>query len=351
MTEAGATATGPSWQEALATWLAGAAGARTVAIETIEKLAGGAIQENWRLAVRVSGGDHAGQQHWVLRTDAPSSVATSLSRPQEFDLLRAAAAAGVTVPEPLFLCDTESVLGRLFYVMRYVPGVAEGHRLVRDPAIASAGDDLVGQLGRELARIHSIVPPREDLGFLPVPELPPALARIATYRRYLDDLSEPSPALERALRWLELNAPRAAHLVLCHSDFRTGNYKVENGRVTGILDWEFAAWSDPNEDIAWFCYRYWRFGADDREAGGIGSREAFYRAYESEAARPVAREHIAYWEIMAAVRWGVIALQQGERHLSGAEPSLELALTGLQVPEMEMDALSGIARIEAEAGA
>ena len=51
---------------------------------------------------------------------------------------------------------------------------------------------------------------------------------------------------------------------------------------------------------------------------------------------------------MAAVRWAVIALQQGERHLSGGEESLELALTGLRAPEMELDALMDIARVEAE---
>ncbi len=335
-------------RERLAAWLATAAAARSLTIEAVKKLPGGAIQENWHLAVRVDDGPHGGTQDWVLRTDAPSGVATSLSRPQEFALLKAAAAAGVTVPAPLFLCEEPAVLGKPFYVMQHVAGIAEGHRLVRDPEIGRCGDDLAEQLGRELARIHSIEPPREDLAFLEVPDEPPALVRIATYRGYLDELPEPNPALEWALRWLELNAPAEERVVLCHSDFRTGNYMVEDGRLTGILDWEFAAWSDPNEDIGWFCYRYWRFGADEREAGGIGSREAFYRGYESEARRAVARDAIPYWEVMAAARWGVIALQQGERYLSGGEPSLELALTGLRAPEMEMDALSAIDRLAAE---
>eukprot|EP01035_Chromulina_nebulosa_P049233 gene49233-66860_t len=30
--------------------------------------------------------------------------------------------------------------------------------------------------------------------------------------------------------------------------------------LTGILDWEFAAWGDPHEDIGWLCARCWRFG-------------------------------------------------------------------------------------------
>lgn len=332
-------------RDALAHWLKEAAGADTLDILAMDKLSGGAIQENWGLKVLVDGV----QRDWLLRTDAPSSVAASHGRAEEFALLKAAHEAGVTVPEPLFIELDAAVFGKPFYVMARIKGRAEGHILTRDPALqGEGGNRLAERLGRELARIHTIRPPRQDLDFLPRPDAPPALNRIATYRGYLDELPDPNPALEYALRWLELRAPGTVELVLCHSDFRTGNYMVENGELTGILDWEFAAWSDPMEDIAWFCYRYWRFGADEREAGGIGDREAFYRGYEAESGRKVVRDIIPYWEIMAAGRWAVIALQQGERHLSGGEESLELVLTGLRAPEMELDLLLEIARIEGE---
>jgi aminoglycoside phosphotransferase (APT) family kinase protein len=117
-----------------------------------------------------------------------------------------------------------------------------------------------------------------------------------------------------------------------------------------VLDWEFACWSDPMEDVAWFCARCWRFGAWDREAGGLGSREAFYRGYEAEAGRLIDRAAIPWWEAIAALRWAVIALQQGERHLTGGEESLELALTGLRAPEMELDALLDIVAIAGAGG-
>lgn len=340
-----------SGTDALADWLAAAAGAGSLRIVAMDKLSGGAIQENWGLKVELDSGKYAGQQDWVLRTDAPSGVATSWGRAEEFALLRAAHGAGVTVPEPLFLCTDRAVLGKPFYVMRRVAGRAEGHRLVRDPAVVNGGDALAGRLGRELARIHTIAPPRPDLAFLGALQAPPVFKRTADYRSYLDAMPDPNPAFEWALRWLELNAPAREEVVLCHCDFRTGNYMVENGELTGILDWEFAAWSDPMEDIGWFCYRYWRFGADEREAGGIGDREAFYLGYEAESGRRVDRGAIPYWEIMAAVRWGIIALQQGERHLSGGEDSLELLLTGLRAPEMEMDALLAVEALSTTEGA
>ena len=46
---------------------------------------------------------------------------------------------------------------------------------------------------------------------------------------------------------------------------------------------------------------------------------------------------------MATIRWAMIAIQQAERHTSGSEPSLELALTGHIVPELEQQILEMIA--------
>jgi ATP:corrinoid adenosyltransferase len=54
---------------------------------------------------------------------------------------------------------------------------------------------------------------------------------------------------------------------------------------------------------------------------------------------------VLYWEVMAMLRWSVIALQQAQRHLSGEESSLELALTGRMLPEMEYDMLRQIESI------
>lgn len=324
--------------KALEAFIARSAGATRATVVELRPLAGGAIQDNRLLTVDIKGGPHAGRLHAVLRTDAPSGVAVSHTRAQEFALIKAAFAAGVTVPEPLWLCDDPAVLGRLFFVMRRVDGVAAGHRVVKEVAAAGNGDALAARLGEEMAKIHAIVPPRPDLAFLASPEPSPALHSVMAFRRYLDK-HPPMPALEWGLRWLERHAPPKGPLALCHHDFRTGNYLVDGGRLAGILDWEFAGWSDPHEDIGWFCAKCWRFGQSDKEAGGIGAREAFYAAYEKASALRVDRRAVAYWEVMAHVRWAVIAVQQADRHVSGEEPSLELALTAYVVPELELEIL------------
>ncbi len=325
--------------EALAAWIADALGARRASIERASKLSGGAIQENWSLDVTLDGGPRAGRCGFVLRTDAPSGVAASHGRAREFALLEAAHAAGVTVPEPLALSAEGGPLGKPFYLMARVAGVAGGHIVTRDDKWRGDRVALTVRLGEELARIHSIRPPRADLSFLAMPDQPPARAAIAAYRKWLDAYDEPRPALEWGLAWLAAHAPLKGDLVLCHRDFRTGNYMVDAQGLTGILDWEFSGWGDPMEDVGWFCAKCWRFSANAREAGGIGTRADFYRGYERVSGRRVEPHAVQYWEVMAHARWAVIALQQGWRHVSGAEPSLDLALTGRRAAALEYELL------------
>lgn len=325
---------------ALAAYIAQQAGAERALIEQRERLSGGAIQENWRIALRLEGGPHSGLLDLVLRTDAASAVEGSHSRAQEFALLRLAFERGVTVPEPLWSCEDARVIGRPFCLMRRIGGSAAGHRIVREPALGGERGALAERLGAELARIHAIAPPQAALAFLGTPPAAPAMAHVARVRAWLDARAAPAPVLEWGLRWLERHAPPPAPAVLCHRDYRTGNYMVDEHGLTGILDWEFAGWGDPLEDIGWFCARCWRFGAIELEAGGIGTREAFYRGYEAQSGKPLARTQVRYWEVMAHMNWAVIALQQAARHLSGTEPSLMLALTGHIVPELEYEILT-----------
>ena len=324
-------------QAKLEPWLAAVSQSDSVTLVDMEKLSGGAIQENWAVSVGFSSGPWTGMQELVVRTDAPASVSTSLGRAQEFILLKQAFEAGVTVPEPLWCCEDTGVLGRPFFVMRRIGGVAAGHKLVKDISLGVDRRQLLKQLAVELSRIHSITPPNEALSFLPVPEVSPAERDIVQYRAYLDEFSGPRPILEWGLSWLQRNAPQSREMVLTHQDFRTGNYMVDKDGLTGILDWEFATWGDPMADIGWLCAKCWRFGATGNEVGGIGKRDQFYEAYQAASGRPVDDEAVRYWEVMAHVRWAIIAVQQGDRFVCDGEENLEAALTAYVVPELELE--------------
>ena len=324
---------------ALARFLTAASGAETVEISGLVPLRGGAIQENWAVDACFSGGSLAGDQALVLRTAAPTGVPASLDPLQEFAVLKAAFAAGVTVPEPLFASGDPAIFGKPFFIMRRIDGIAAAHRITRDAALEPALPAIAERLGRELARIHRIRPPRSDLAFLPAYEEVGPTLQIAGFRAYLDHRPTPRPVLEWGIRWLETHTPSPSDPVLCHHDFRTGNYMLDGTTLTGILDWEFAGWGDPHEDIGWFCCKGWRFARLDREAGGISGRAPFYRGYESEAGRAIDPSRVFFWELLASVRWAIIALQQSDRYMIAGERNLDLALTGRRATECELEIL------------
>lgn len=322
-------------RERLTGWLRTASGRSDLTITGMALLSGGAIQQNW--AVDVAFGGHA--ETWVLRTDNAAVLAVSHSRVAEFALLRAAFAARVTVPEPLYLCEDASVTGAPFFVMRRVAGIAAGHRVVKSETLGGGREACVRALGRELARIHTITPPRSDLTFLGEAPGDSCLAFVADQRAALDRQVLPRPALEWGLRHLERTAPPPLPPVLNHNDFRTGNIMLSEAGVTAVLDWEFSGWGDPHADLGWLCAKCWRFGSA-HPVGGIGPREALYEGYEAESGTPVDDARVRWWEIGAHIRWASIAIDQAQRHISGIENSLELALTGHIVPELEWEILN-----------
>jgi len=318
---------------AIAHFLRDACAATSVRVNDLKLLSGGAIQQNWEVAVEISDGPWQGLHTWVLRTDAPATVAFSLPRVREFEIIRFAHAHGLLAPKPLFMCDDASVVGRPFFVMEKLPGVAAGHKVVRLDLNRRA---LARELAEAAARIHAIRPPLTELPFLQT-----LLARdvIAACRAYLDALNEPHPVLEWGLRWCERRAPTHEETTFVHRDFRTGNYLVHEGKLTGLLDWEFAALGNPLEDIGWICARCWGFRQDHYVVGGVADVGDFIPAYEAASGRKVPAAALRYWQVMAHIRWSIIALQQAQRHLSGMEPSLELALTGKIVAELEWEVL------------
>lgn len=300
----------------------------------LEPLLKGAVLRHWRLDLSLRGGHFEGAQSWVLRADGLTPLGMGLTRAREFALQRVLLAAGLNVAEPLFMCCDTSVLGAPFFAMRFVEGESDGAAIVA----AGANEKLADALAAELATLHRLDLVNR-LRFLARPPEDAAAARIAALARLLAQDDDPHPAATWALRWLAQHKPAPVPPVLGHGDFRTGNYLVAGGALAAVLDWDFAGWSDPDEDIAWFCAKAWRFGAIAREAGGIAPRAVFERAYERAAGRRLDPVRVHYWEVMAALRWLVIALQQRDRFLQRGERSLDLALTGRRVAECEHEIL------------
>lgn len=330
--------------EALATFLTAEAHAHSVEIRHAKRLTGGAVQENWLVEASFRGGPLGGgpddpPQRFVLRKDAPTTLTASLSRVEEYHVIKAVHELGVRVPAPIALCEDPEILGGPFAMTRFVEGTARGDRLVKDGFFSGDRAALARSLAEELAVIHTARQPYPGLEGLPAPTpfSSPTHTRLALLEGYLDELPAARPTLEWALRWLRHNAPRHddEDTTLVHGDFRTGNFLVDAEGLTAVLDWEFARFGNPMEDLGSLRAACWRFGREDRQLGGIADWAPFADVYAVKTGRRATDEALRYFEIMEHLRWAILVCLQAERHIAGKESSLELALTGRQLPELE----------------
>lgn len=278
-------------------------------------LAGGASKEAWAI-------DAGGEKLLVRRAAGGVIHKHTLSLRDEFDVLQAAYGAGVKVPRPIaYLPDLDN---REAFVMERLSGETIGRRIVR----SRVPERLPLELAEELAKIHAI--PQEQLPFLPH-------ARLESMVEELDEVGEPHPAIELGLWWLRGNRPPPREPVVVHGDYRIGNVVVGPEGLRGVLDWEFAHVDDPVRDLAFALVRAWRFGVPEKRLGGVGPAEPYVERYNELTGREVTPAELDYWEVAGNVGWAIGCLTQMQRHLSGQDRSVELAVLGRLGAEVEYE--------------
>lgn len=290
--------------------------------EGLERLSGGASMESWRFA--------AGATTGVLRR-APS-LEMMAGRPMdhagEAALIRAAHDAGVKAPEVLVELLPEDGLGS-GYVMRAIPGSPDPNVFLAeaDPQLA------IRDIARELAKTHAT-----DCAGLPVLVMDTAAALGELRKRFLAYGGD-RPILALALRWLEGNIPPPVIPRLVHGDFRLGNLMFENGRLTGVLDWELAHLGDWHEDLAFGCMTVWRFSRPDRPGYGLTTIEELASAYQAAGGEPFDPARFRFWTIYRTFWWALGCLQMGGYWRAGQDRSVERVVVARRTAEQELDLL------------
>ena len=289
-------------------------------------LAGGASKEAW--AVDVDG------EALLVRRAAGSVIHRhTLSLENEFAVLQAAHDAGVRVPKPLqYIAD---LAGREAFVMERLEGETIGRRVVRKEELATARERLPVQMADELAKIHAI--PTAHVPFL-------YEAKLERMVEELDEVDEPHPAIELGLWWLRENRPPAREPVVVHGDYRIGNLVVGDDGLVGVLDWEFAHLDDPVRDLAFALVRAWRFGVPEKRLGGVGPVEPYLERYNELTGLGVTPDELDYWELAGNVGWAIGCLTQMQRHLTGQDRSVELAILGRLGVEVEYEIVNLLER-------
>lgn len=298
---------------------------RDVEIRGLVRMSGGASRQTW--AFEAVQGEQV--DPLILRL-APTPEADGALMLLEAAAMREAARVGVPEPEVLAAESGADALGAPFVVMRRVEGETIARRILRDDLYADARPKLAGQCGAILGALHTMN--------LDTVGAAPDLDALAALRGLFDETAMVSPTLELAFRWLAANRPAETRRVVVHGDFRNGNLIVGPDGIRAVLDWELVHIGDPMEDLGWLCVRAWRFGGA-LPVGGFGEYDELFSAYEAASGQQLDLDAVRWWELYGTVRWGVICMLQANRHLSGAQRSVELAAIGRRLCEQEYDCI------------
>jgi aminoglycoside phosphotransferase (APT) family kinase protein len=202
-------------------------------------------------------------------------------------------------------------------------------RVAGSEDLTALGDARAGVLDeflKALAMLHAVDTTTLDLpGFeRPASAEDHALCDLALWQRVFEGhVKSPAPLVRFAFRWLHDHAPTSVErTVLCHGDLGPGNFMHAGGKVTAVLDWEFAHLGDPMDDIAWFSIRCAQV-LDHRDLSVEIAR------YEELTGLKVDAERVAYYQLMVLVRMAVACLVALDRAAGQMDTSTYLALLPL----------------------
>ncbi len=232
----------------LRTWIEEVA---DVSVTRVERLAGGGSREAWN----VEAVDRQGQARPLfLRRDLGVGPVSGT----ELTLHREAGVCGelrrLGIPVSTIVAD-DPVHDVVLAERAAGTGAADFTALVESPH----RDEIIADFVDTLARLHNLDPALIDLPEVerPATATDHALLEVRRWRRFYEEKSpRPDPILEAVFSWLERHPPDSVErTVLVHGDCGPGNFMFEDDHVTCIVDWEFAHFGDPMDDIAWLGFR------------------------------------------------------------------------------------------------
>ncbi|MHB8575877.1 MAG: phosphotransferase family protein [Dehalococcoidia bacterium] len=333
------SATRATFSERIVAYLRGQMPQATeLAISGLYRIPGGASRETWSFDATWL--DAAGQQRrgFILRRD-PEAGLLETERDVEYRVYRAFQDSAVPVPHVYWLELNAAPLERPFFIMERIDGCQTEPRGLTARPDDAARQQIARRKFEILGAIHAADPAALDLLNLDVsdPPQPEACAEreLAHWERIIDAQAlEPLPVIRLAISWLRANPPPPAQrVVVCHGDFRTGNFLYTADDIRGVLDWEMVHLGDPLEDLAWTCLKNWQLGAR-RQAdgmvepliGGIATREEAFAIYAAASGIQVDMQALRWWEVFSHVKATAIWITGGRSFIDGrtSEPLMGL---------------------------
>jgi aminoglycoside phosphotransferase (APT) family kinase protein len=209
------------------------------------QLGGGFYTANYRFSLKGRPAGWSGPM--VLRLfpkHAPDQLDAWEAAVQTFVHDRGVPAPAVALREP-----GSTIEGRRWFVMELLSGspMMEG---INARQLLGGLRRMFRDMPRQTAEVHLA------LHRLDPTILVDSFGTLATVERWWDHIATPtdddrSHPLGPGVEWLTRNVPEPrSPLVLCHGDSWGGNLLVDDGEVTGLIDWSVATVAEPALDVA-----------------------------------------------------------------------------------------------------
>lgn len=215
---------------------------------TLKKFKGGQSNPTYLL--------ESGHGPWVLRRQPPGELLKSAHAvDREFRVLKALENTEVPVAQAIHLCEDRSVIGSMFYLMRFEEG-----EIFWNPALpeleSAKRPSYYQELVRILAAIHSVNLNAVGLGDYGKPGNYFERQIAVWTKQYQSSQTEELPGMAALMAWLPAHCPAEdGQLSLVHGDYRLDNIMFKTGQPQGqaVLDWELSTLGHPMADLAYFC--------------------------------------------------------------------------------------------------
>jgi aminoglycoside phosphotransferase (APT) family kinase protein len=306
---------------------------------TASKFPGG--QSNPTFQIEAASGKYV-----LRRKPAGKLLPSAHAVDREFMAMDALKDSDVPVAKAYHLCEDDSVIGSMFYVMEFIEG-----RIFWNAALPELNNtqrtDIYDEMNRVLAAMHSVDINEVGLSDFGKPGNYYQRQISRWSKQYLAAKTDDIPAMDGLMEWLENNIPEDDGRVgLAHGDFRLDNFifHPSESKILAVVDWELSTLGHPFADLAYQCMQ-WYFPATsdmpglmglDRTALGIPTEEEYVAKY----CERMGLTEIPNWNFYLAFSFFRLAsICQGvkKRALDGnASNKKALKVGGLVIPLAEM---------------
>ncbi|WP_017671230.1 phosphotransferase family protein [Blastomonas sp. AAP53] len=160
---------------------------------------------------------------------------------------------GFPVSRQFGLCEDDSVIGSMFYVMGFTDGATywDGTLPDKTPEQRTA---IYHAMIDTLAHLHSFDPVAIGLEAYGKPGNYCARQISRWTKQYRLSETETIPEMDKLIEWLEKTVPEQRGFGIAHGDFRIDNmiFHKDEPRVLALLDWELSTLGDPIADLSYF---------------------------------------------------------------------------------------------------